>query len=71
MTTLEIVFAIFAIALLFTSYMGIGALIVSYQKIPYRWLRISAVIFWPMTFIVCFVIKVFMGVHEVFKGEPK
>lgn len=70
MTFLEIILIISIIALLFAGYMSIGALIVLYgAKIPNRWLRIAAVIFWPITLVFLAVISPFLWLHEIFNNE--
>ena len=69
MTLFEIILAIFVITSLFAGYMSIGALTVYYLKIPNRWLRIPAVIFWPMTLVVCFAIMPFMWMYEIFNEK--
>ena len=69
MTFFEFIFAISAIILLFACYMAIGTLLVYYIEIPNRWLRIPAVIFWPMTLVVCLAIMPFMWVREIFNDK--
>lgn len=69
MTTLEILFAIFAIVLLFAGYMSIGALAVYYLKIPNRWLRVSAAILWPITLVFLAVISPFIWLHDIFNAD--
>ena len=69
MTILEIIFAIFAIALLFACYMAIGTLLVEYIEIPNRWLRIPAAIFWPITLVFLAVILPFLWLHDLFYGD--
>lgn len=71
MTTLEIVFVIFAIALLFAGYIALGTGIVYSLKIPNRWLRVSAVIFWPITLLFLAVTLPFMWLHDIFNSEVK
>ena len=69
MTTFEIIFAIFAIVLLFAGYMAIGTVIVYYLKMPNRWLRIPAAVFWPITLIFLAVISPFIWLHDLFNAD--
>lgn len=66
MTILEIIFVIFAIALLFAGYMAIGTMVVYYLEMPNRWLRIPAAIFWPITLIFLAIIYPFIWLYGLF-----
>jgi hypothetical protein len=67
--TLEIIFAIFAIALLFAGYMAIGIAIVHCLEMPNRWLRIPAAVFWPITLIFLAVIFPFICLYDLFNED--